>query len=414
MPRRQTSFPQWWIDLPITERQREKIKASFTVTADGYVAWHKRMNKTVFACGRKTPVEEVEDRWKAKVAKLDADARGEEIIDATDFLYRDALAEFLNIQKSRIHAKRNRIEERTYHNYEVALNAFGNFVVGGSKIADLPINEIGPIHFTAYAATFNKWKASGFDSVVSRVGALFRWAQQMDYIDRFRPGPQFRRPAKQDIRDQRIDLTKSFTPEEVATLYSAASHTIRCWIALGICAAFNNSDIGNVTRNVIDLDTGIIDFRRRKKGKERRVIPLPPDVVSLLKWYNRPDPVKPEWDDLFFLTEEGNPYTRTVNAAGEYKPSDSISRLFARLLEDVGVSTTADGKNFSGLRTTHYNLAPNDKWEFERKVVMGHAKGTVALDSYLERLGVEELRKYVEHVWSHVRTSFDKLRHSAP
>jgi len=390
----------WWDALDISARQREKIRADFTITRDGYAIWYKGQKRAV--CGKSVPPDQVHARWDAKRYGIDKVGRPVARILAPN-TYRQILAEFLINQKARVGAVRNPIQERTYHNYVKDLNDFGNFTHDGGKIADTPIREIGPAHFTAYAAKFAKWKASGFDSIVTRVGSLFRWAVEMEYIDRYRPGPQFHRPGKGEIRSERIDLTKSYTAAEVATLYNAANHTVQCWIALGICAAFNNADIGNLPRSLIDLDTGVIDFRRRKKGKIRRVIPLPSDVVALLKRYNRPNPTEAEWDDLFFITEKGNPFTRSRSRDGGYKPSDSISRLFSRLLEDTGVSTTADGRNFSGLRTTHYNLAPKGKWEFERLVVMGHAKGNVPLDSYLERLGVEDLRAYVEHIWSHIQ-----------
>lgn len=402
VPRRQTTFPQWWTDLPITDRQREKVRAHFSITRDGYAVWYKGKKRTL---AKSIPVDDLAAAWDLKRAQIDAEARGQEIILATALTYREVLSEFLEVQKARVGAARNAIEERTYHNYTTVLNDFGGFVHAGRKLADLAIRDIGPSHFSAFAEKFKGWKASGFDSVVSRVGALFRWAVEMEYIDRYRPGPQFRRPDKSEIRSERIELTKSYTAAEVAKLYEGAPHVIRCWIALGICAAFNNSDIGNLPRKVVDLETGVIDFRRRKTGKERRVIPLPPDVVTLLKWYVRPEPAIEEWDGLFFLTEQGNPYARSKSRDGAYKPSDSISRLFARLLESAEVSTTADGRNFSGLRTTHFNLAPKDKWEFERKVVMGRAKGDIDLDHYLERLGVEDLRKYVQHIWDQISTA---------
>ena len=400
--RRQENFPDWWLQLDISDRQREKIRAKFTLHRDGYSIWY-RGGKRVF-CGKATPPGEVEDRWEARRKEIDQKLDKAPPPFALPNLYRQVLSEFLIVQRARVNAPRNAIAERTYHNYVKALNDFGNFTHDGAKIADTPIRAIGPAHFGAYAATFATWKASGFDSIVTRVGSLFRWAVEMEYIDRYRPGPQFQRPDKGEIRSQRIDLTKSYTVDEVAKLYDAASHTVRCWIALGICAAFNNADIGNLPRSLIDLDTGVIDFRRRKTGKVRRVIPLPPDVVTLLKWYKRPDPIETEWDDLFFVTEYGNPYTRSRSKGGGFNPSNTVSRMFARLLEDTGVSTEGDGRNFSGLRTTHYNLAGKG-WDHERMLVMGHAHGRIDLDHYLEEVGVERLREYVQHVWNQIKTA---------
>lgn len=407
MPRAKANPPDWWLRLPISNRLRAKLRANFSIHRDGYVKWYRGAPRQV--TGKRTPPDAVEAAWDAKRKLIDAAIDNVPAqVPAGVLTYRVALSEFLAGKEARVGAVKKRLAERTYHNYVDALNAFGNFTVDHRKIADTPLAEIGPRHFTAYAATFHGWKASGFDSVVTRVAALFRWAVDMEYIDRFRPGPDFVRPAKQELRDERIDLRKSFTPIQVAKLYDIANHTVRCWIALGICAAFNNSDIAHLTRSVIDLDTGIIDFRRRKTGKLRRVIPLPPDVTELLKRYRRPEPADDAWRDLFFITEHGNPFTRNVGRDGAFMPSNTVSRMFAFLMADAKLPNVK-GQNFSGLRTTFRNLAPRGGYDLERKIIMGHAKGNVDLDSYLEDVGLDRLRHVVTHVWSLVQVEIRKL-----
>lgn len=378
---------------------RSKWYPGFTAGQSG---WSRSYKGRPLACGgRKATRQEVEDTWDAKKKIVDAEASG--VAPAGVRTYREVLAEFLAVQKSRIGAPRNRIEERTYHNYVVALNAFGNFVHEGRKVADRDIRDVGPGIFSTYARTFAAWKASGFDSVVTRVSALFNWAAGQEYIDRYRPGPEFVRPAKQDIRDQRIMLAKSYAPAEVAKLWSATSpgSFLRCAVGLGVCAAFNNSDLGHVTRDVMDLASGVIDFRRRKTGKVRRVIPLPADVLAELRAYRRPEPAREEWADHFFLTVKGQPYARSRSRGGGYKPSDSVSRLFRELRIDAGVAEVR-GRNFGGLRTTLFNLWPKGGYADERAIVMGRAKGTIDLDHYLEDVGVERLAFGVNHVWAQV------------
>lgn len=380
----------------------------------GWVRWYK--GRTRWVCSDQVPLDEIEDHWTAKKRLIDDGEAAPRVrlIDGPT-LYRDALSEFLAVQQARVGAVRNRIEDRTYHNYAIALNDFGAFVHEGTKIADRPIGSIGPAQFSAYARRFAGWKASGFDSVVCRIGSFFRWCVEMEYLDRYRPGPQFVRPAKKDLRDDRISLAKSFTPTQIATLYLAAGPTMRCWIALGVCAAFNNSDIAHLTRDVIDLGAGLIDFRRRKTGKVRRVIPLPADVVELLKDYDRPDPAAREYAALFFLTERGYPCAMAVKRKGTAAkwPSNTISRLFAKLLTKLEMKEQSDGRNFSGLRTSFFNLAPRGEWEMERKIVMGRAQGSVDLDSYLEDVGLDRLRHVVNHVWGLVSSEINRLRQDA-
>jgi integrase len=383
---------------------KDKWFPSFTAHRDGWVRSYK--GRTRFIAGRNANRRQVEAAWDAKRQEIDAADKPDARPAAHGGLaYRDVLALFLADCLHRVETGKPRpMSRRTLHNYTVDLNAFGEFVGGGT-----PIGEIGPEQFTAFARKYGGWKASGFDSLVTRVGTLFRWAVEMEYIDRYRPGPAFQRPAKQDIRDQRISRQRGYAAEEIAKLYDVAGNTLRCWIGLGICAAFNNSDIANLTRTAVDFEAGLIDFRRRKTGKLRRVCPLPPAVVADLKAYRRPEPVQAAEADLFFLTINGVPYART--GAADYRPSDSISRLFSRLIKQAGVKQI-EGRNFAGLRTSFPNLAPPG-YRDEVEMIMGHAHGTMLTDHYLEEIGLERVRHVVTTVWDKVWSEVLKLRASS-
>jgi integrase len=385
---------------------KDRWPTGFTAHRDGWVKWYAGATRAV--CGKSVPLNEVSNRWAERKREIDAVIANQNALSNPSLItYRLALSEFLAVQKARIGAKKNSIEERTYHNYVTILNDFGNFVFEGVKIGDTVLAEIGPRHFSAYYKKFANWKASGFDSVVCRVGTFFRWAIEMEYIEKYRPGPDFVRPAKQELRDQRIALSQSYAPQELAKLYVQGNTTMKCWIALGICAAFNNSDISHLPRLVIDRVAGTIDFRRRKVGKVRRVVPLPDDVWDLLDSYERPDPADASWRDLFFITEKGNPYSRTKSRLGGWNPTCSISSLFARHLVSCQLKTP--GRNFRGIRTTFYNRAPRGEWEIERKIIMGRAQGDIDLDSYLEDVGLDRLRHVVNHVWNQVKVEIEKL-----
>ena len=104
---------------------------------------------------------------------------------------------------------------------------------------------------------------------------------------------------------------------------------------------------------------------------------------------------------MFFISADGRPYSES-HASG---PRCSVSVLFGRLCEDAGVKRV--GRSFSGLRTTFYNLAPSGEWELERKIIMGHAQGTIGLDSYLEDVGLDRLRHVVNSVWEPLRDKFN-------
>jgi integrase len=357
----------------------------------GWVRTYK--GRTVWCGGKNATPQQIEDTFAAKRKAIDADEKLPPV--AAPLVYRELLSKFIAACEDRVATRK--MAKRTLHNYVTDLNAFGLHIGGSTPIAD-----IGPEQFGAYAKNFHGWKASGIDSVVCRVGALFRWAVEMEYIDRYRPGPQFQRPAKSEIRDQRIDLSKSFTPEEVAKLYAAANPVMRCWVGLGVACAFNNSEVAHLERSVVDLESGCIDFRRRKTGKVRRVCPLPDAILADLKAYRRPEPVHADDAGLFFVSEYGNPYSGTRHRDG--KPSDTMSRLFRELMIAAKVEHRAR-RGFSGLRTTFFNLCPRDS-ELERKIIMGRAQGTIDLDHYLEDVGLERLKHVVGHVWGLVAQHF--------
>jgi integrase len=378
-----------------------KWPAGCTPHRDGWVRWYK--GRCVFVAGKRTPLEKVEKKWEDKRDRIDAAERGEvaPVIPAVR-TYRNVLSEFLAAMEHRHKTgKPKTLAARTLHNYTTELNRLGRFVHDGRKVADRSIDAANdPAILAAYARQYAGWKASGYDSIISRIGALFTWAVEMEYIERYRPGPGFQRPPKQDIRDERIGLSKSFAPGEVLALYEKTGNTgFRCWVALGVCAAFTNSDIATVPRQLIDLATGVIDFRRKKTGKVRRVIPLPADVVALLKSYQRPAAADEKWDDLFFLTENGTPYSRTRFNG----PSCSLNRMFRKMMENAGI-TLRKGRSFTGLRTTFFNLCPKG-YSDERAIIMGRAKGTIDLDHYLEDVGMDRLRHVVNHVWGLISSS---------
>jgi integrase len=399
---------QWWDDLKMPKRLRERLRAKFTIVRDGYMVWYR--GKTRFAAGRKTTPEQVFDTWEDKRKTIDAELEGKApSAKKGKISYREVLSLFMDAAEHRVSTGLPRpLSKRMLHNYTVTLNDFGNFVFEGKKVADMTITGANsPDVLAAFARTKGKWKASGYDSIISRVGALFRWAVEMDKLDRYRPGPGFQRPPKSVRQDQRIALIKSYTPEQIARMYLAGNQTMKCFVGLGISAAMNNSEVAHLERPETDLAEGVIDFRRRKTGKVRRVIPLPADVLADLKAYVRPDPIDPADADAFFLTRRGHRYSTTRRRDG--KPSDLISRLWYEL-EKTAEVPHVEGRSFSGLRTTFFNLAPGGEYEIERKVIMGRAHGTIDLDHYLETLHLVRLRHVVDSVWNQIAAAISSER----
>lgn len=368
-----------------------KASGQFTKGQKGFYRWYK--GKTRWVCGLDATLEEVEDLWKKKRDAINADTPL--MIQPTigSKTLREAISDFLTAAEHRQKTgKPTPLSARMLHNYAVDLNHFGAFTCG-----DTPIGEIGPDQFTAYAQSISNRAASGYDSTVAHICTLFRYCVSNESLERVRFGTQFKRRHKGEVRDQRIAKPISFTPEEVAKLIDNAGGAMKPMIMLGICGALNNSEAAWLDRACVDLKEGVIDFRRRKTGRVRRVIPLPLEVVSELQKYARPNPADEAYSSLFFLTDAGLPYVRMTDAA----QANTISVLFARLANDCEIKKPEDGRGFKGLRTTFTNLAPPNYRE-EIELITGHARGTILLDHYLENVGLDRLKHVVDFVWGQV------------
>lgn len=381
-------------------KSNRKHIPSFTLNRGNYYRWYRGKSRYVGGAGMSR--KELDRRWQEIVNGIDNAAPIPPDVERMTF--RDALARFLRHARERVAA--GELSYRSAYNYRMALNKFGSFI-GASR----PLKDLCPHDFGLYVEELKRThkSADAFNSELSRVSVLFNWAVKAEYIPRFRHGVEWKRRSKQTVRDARIVRKRSFTVDEVAKLWTVAPLGIRCWIALGICCAFNNSDIGNLPRECVDLGRGVIDFRRRKTGKVKRVCPLPAEVVDLLKSYTAPAPAREEFAPLFFRTKRGIGFVSSSNRNG--KPTDQVSRLFWHLVRDAGVIEhgTSDGRNFAGLRTTFRNLCPPGRqWAEERDIIMGHFDGTIDADNYVEEIGLDRLRHVVEHVWGQVASKLPR------
>lgn len=379
-----------------------------TKQKNGYFRWYK--GATRYVCGPNTPADQVEDRWNEKRREIDGEAKDKaRRTKLGDMTVRELLSEFLKAMRRRVETRKPRpLSERMLHNYAADGNEFGALIGGDTKIVD-----VGPEEFRKYAAAIGHLKVSGYDSKVAHVVTMFRWAVANDYLDKTNFGSEFVRPAKQDVRDERVVRTRSFTADEVNAMLKTATGTIKVLTMLGICGGLNNSEVSALEATCVDLDRGMIDFRRRKTGRVRRVIPLPPEVATAMKDYRRPAPADPKHDHLFFLTDDGGrksnrgrptlvgvPYCRQ----SEKGPVNTVSVLFTRLMVEAGVrgeDDEADGRSFAGLRTTLVNLAPPG-YRDEVECIIGHSMGSILLDHYVEEEDLSRLKHVVDHVWSAV------------
>lgn len=426
--------PQWFRNLELPRRLSDQLLSRFTAHRDGYMIWYEGSAR--FVCGKRTPPELVEDRWEQKKRRIDAD-RQQAVQDAArDVLARDSLtliqlaSLFYAFNDTRVTTgKPKRMSRETAFDYQRTINEMGA-VIGPDK----SVSELGPDDFTKYALSIADGAATSFARKVAYVQAFIRWAMQCGHFGRSKLlaalplgvldplrallGPMLVKPPQEDIRDERLEEEKSYEPFELRWLWDAAAATERIWIGLGLTGAFDNADVAHLPRPCVDFKGQSIDFRRRKRGKVRRFIPLHPGLLAAMIEYRRPDPVAADDDgERFFLTPTGLPLQR-LGSGGHI---DYVALRWNRLLVKSGLRAAPivtkatdspdgkkhirmpedhvpDGRGFRSLRTTFPNLAPPGFRE-EVEIIMGHAQGGVLLDHYLEKVGTARLKRLVTHVW---------------
>lgn len=414
------TVPAWFTETDMSGHLRRQLLKDFTIHARGYVCWYK--GKPRWVCGKGVAPAEVHDAWEQKRKAVDREA-GEKIVrKRSGYTVREAAGLFYAFLDYRVtHAQPKALSPYSRADYVRYVNEFGR-TVG----ADRRIDELEPGDFSAFAKKYAGRPASELSRAVANVRGFFSWCGK-DGLIRELPafGSYFVKPAKQEHRDERIEQTKSYTIRELRALWNEANPTERLWMGLGLNAALDNADLANFTEELIDWKAGTIDYRRRKVGKARRVVPLRPEVLELLRKYKRPEPAVKESAGLFFLTEKGLPLARMVaspdaNRVGLSNNVDAIARIWRRLLVRAGLrkkpkvifskgrgktrqrklkfADDADGRGYRSLRTTFANLVPVG-YSDERNIIMGHLKGGVFIENYLERFGVERLRELVNHVW---------------
>ncbi len=386
----------------------------YTAHRDGWTRWYK--GRTVFVCGKGTPLEQVEDCWITKKQAVD---EGSKVI-ASGLTIKLLCSQFMARQRRRMDTGRpTPLSARTFADYTRTLKEFATHVG-----VDKPCDHLGASDFESYARTFDGKAASSLARSVAYTKALFNWAAASGVMDRVAFGPDFKAPSAAVIRDQRIGKTKSYTAEEIRALWRHARREERLWMALGINGAMDNSDVSTLTWDLINWETGVIDFRRRKVGKVRRVIPLVPRVLRMLNEHRAAHST----GERIFSTPNGYALVRINTTGSAMKPIDFIALRWTRLMQRAGLrpKPTRDGsgerkttwvastdrRGFRSLRTTAANVFPAGYGD-ERNIVMGHSHGNTFLDNYLERLGVERIREAVSAVWVNAFTT-PRLRGQVP
>lgn len=414
--------PEWFVNLQMPQRLRDRLEHLFTLHRDGYARWYK--GNTRFACPRSAPPEEVENIWKERQRAIDNASPKPVKKDASGVVLRELYSQYIERQRRR--AETGRPKPLSPFTLEDQIRTLREFVkhLGGDTL----VSDLEPIHFNNYIAQFDQRAASTVARKVAYVKGMFSWGYRANVCPLPLFGPDFVKPTASVHRDERLSKTKSYTREEIASIWKVANEQERLWILLALNGAMDNSDVSTLSTDVIDFEEGTLDFRRRKKGRVRRLIPLHKETLTRLKSFKAPSPADPQYANLVFRTEGGFPLVRMKkkeDSPGRATPVDYISFRWTKLLQRAGIRPKAervvvelpdgtrkrktvwhkppsgDRRGFRGLRTTFGNAVPPGYTD-ERNIIMGHSHGNTFLDNYLEKVGVKRLREVVDHVWKEV------------
>lgn len=260
---------------------------------------------------------------------------------------------------------------------------------------EIPATEMAPRHFESLRAHLAKNRSKvSLSNEITRVRAVFRWGFEAGHLPTpARFGPDFRKPSKKTIRQEKHSNGKRmFEASELRLLLSSARQPLKAMILLGLNCGFGQSDIANLPLSAIS--DGWIDFPRPKTAVPRRC-PLWPSTSLALKEAidARPDPRTPANSHLAFLTKYGLRWVR-LNKNGT--PDDAVGKEMAKLLKSLEIKRK--GVSFYALRHSFETIGQEAKDPLAVAWIMGHAMHDTG-SHYRETVSDERLRCVTDTVY---------------
>ena len=313
---------------------------------------------------------------------------------------------FLASKQAKLEA--GRLSPRTFRDYfqtcEMLIERFGK---------DRRVDDLRPDDFRGYRAELAKrYGVVRLKGEINRVRILLKYALKSKLIKEPADyGEDFERPSALQMRRHRNQSgPKLFRRSEILKLIEAADVQLRAMILLGCNCGFGNTDVSQLPRSAVNLETGWVKFPRPKTEIPRRC-PLWPETFSALQeaLSQRPEPRNSEDERLCFLTHHGRPWVRMSakkpvpdievppdgKASGPkpQTPIDSVSLMFRRLLKALKINGRR-GLGFYSFRHTFETIAGEAKDQVAVDSIMGHVDGSMA-GNYRHAISDDRLRAVV-------------------
>lgn len=354
--------------------------------ASGY--WAKRINGQIHYFGKWKGDKPVS--WQNALA---------EYMQVKDALYagRDP-AEFnsgLTVQDACDYFMESR--ERLLDSGELAQRSYNDYLRTCTRLADAlkrtrSVASLTPADFEKYRNELAKRLGKvALGNEINRIRVAFKYAWDAGLVEvPVRFGPNFRKPAKRQMRLERNNSAERlFSPEEIRALLETASGPIKAMTFLGINCGLGNADCGRLQWSHIDLRGGWLKYPRPKTGIDRRA-KLWPETVRLLKVIRKADSSR-ILSQLVFRTKYGQSWHKDDSS------DNPVAKEFRKLMIECNLHTK--GRGFYSLRHTFATAAGSTLDQAAVDLIMGHEPQHISA-AYRHGVDSERLASVADHLHS--------------
>ena len=329
--------------------------------------------------------EAAEERWNREKDDLLAGRKPGRLGDDSAVTVRKILNSFMYENQKRVTA--GTLTQRSYNDYKRTFDGLVRVINRNRLVEDLK-----PDDFSELLVQLSKTRGPvAVGNEVARIRAAFNWA--LDAGEIAKPvvfGPHFKKPPRRVIRKERKQKGKKiFTAAEVRSFIETADQPLRAMILLGINCGLGNTDVGKLSREHLDLESGWLEFPRPKTGVDR-ICPLWPETVQAIEeaLQQRPTPKDAANRQLVFITKYGNGWAKDTS-------DNPVSQAFAKVLKAAGYSRKGAGVYW--LRHTHQTIGDGALDPVAVSHIMGHADESMSA-KYREEIPKERLLSVTNHV----------------
>ena len=392
-----------------SRKKPRKPYQSFPLTPHPNGQWCKKIRGKIHFFGVWSDPDGALARYLRTAADLHA-GRQPPSLSSPELTVKELGNEFLAYQMERVSS--GQIGARWFEDCRRVVRHFAKSV-GVSR----PVTSLSAADFQRYRRELVtqglcRKKALGVHALtrtITVIRGLFKWGVDTGVIDQTpRWGKAFVKPSAAEARRSKARLErengkKIFTDEQVRMLIGGAEPAMRAAILLAINGGFGNTDCAALPAAAVDMKAAVIDFERPKTGV-RRVVPLWPETIAALKKVLTSERSASETGaaaQLVFRSESGLPLVRQVVKKGEADEIEKVTYIdrlgdwFDELLIEQKLKRRGIG--FYTLRHTFRTWADETNDQHAIHLIMGHAIPGMS-GIYVEEIGVERLRRVVDHV----------------